>query len=129
MAARQGIVRTFQTMKLFGDMTVIEHVMVGMARHSRVGHVVRAASARALERGGQLNSAEARELIRFSASTASRRCPRTRSPTGIVACSKSPARSPFKPSHAAARRAGRRSGCRGDPRAGGGHPPAQERRG
>ena len=37
MAARQGIVRTFQTLKLFGDMTVIEHVMVGMARHSHAG--------------------------------------------------------------------------------------------
>ena len=24
-------------MKLFGDMTVLEHVMVGMARHSRAG--------------------------------------------------------------------------------------------
>jgi branched-chain amino acid transport system permease protein len=36
-AARQGIVRTFQTLKLFGSMTVIEHVMVGMARHSRAG--------------------------------------------------------------------------------------------
>jgi branched-chain amino acid transport system permease protein len=33
-AASQGIVRTFQTLKLFGDMTVIEHVMIGMARHS-----------------------------------------------------------------------------------------------
>ena len=37
MAAQQGIVRTFQTLKLFGSMTVIEHVMVGMARHSRAG--------------------------------------------------------------------------------------------
>ena len=37
MAARQGIVRTFQTLKLFGNMTVIEHVVVGMARHSRSG--------------------------------------------------------------------------------------------
>jgi branched-chain amino acid transport system ATP-binding protein/branched-chain amino acid transport system permease protein len=36
-AARQGIVRTFQTLKLFGDMTVLEHVLIGMARHSR-GH-------------------------------------------------------------------------------------------
>jgi branched-chain amino acid transport system ATP-binding protein/branched-chain amino acid transport system permease protein len=34
-AARQGIVRTFQTLKLFGDMTVLEHVLIGMARHSR----------------------------------------------------------------------------------------------
>jgi ABC-type branched-subunit amino acid transport system ATPase component/ABC-type branched-subunit amino acid transport system permease subunit len=37
MAARQGIVRTFQTLKLFGNMTVMEHVVVGMARHSRSG--------------------------------------------------------------------------------------------
>jgi branched-chain amino acid transport system ATP-binding protein/branched-chain amino acid transport system permease protein len=35
-AARQGIVRTFQTLKMFGDMTVIEHVLIGMARHARV---------------------------------------------------------------------------------------------
>lgn len=34
-AARRGIVRTFQTLKMFGDMTVIEHVLVGIARHSR----------------------------------------------------------------------------------------------
>jgi branched-chain amino acid transport system permease protein len=33
-AARRGIVRTFQTVKLFGDMTVLEHVMVGFARHA-----------------------------------------------------------------------------------------------
>ena len=36
-AARRGIVRTFQTIKLFGDMTVLEHVMIGFARHSRSG--------------------------------------------------------------------------------------------
>jgi ABC-type branched-subunit amino acid transport system ATPase component/ABC-type branched-subunit amino acid transport system permease subunit len=36
-AARRGIVRTFQTIKLFGDMTVLEHVIVGCARHTRVG--------------------------------------------------------------------------------------------
>jgi ABC-type branched-subunit amino acid transport system ATPase component/ABC-type branched-subunit amino acid transport system permease subunit len=34
-AARRGIVRTFQTIKLFGDMTVLEHVIIGFARHSR----------------------------------------------------------------------------------------------
>jgi ABC-type branched-subunit amino acid transport system ATPase component len=34
-AAQQGIVRTFQTLKLFGDMTVMEHVLIGLARHSR----------------------------------------------------------------------------------------------
>jgi ABC-type branched-subunit amino acid transport system ATPase component/ABC-type branched-subunit amino acid transport system permease subunit len=36
-AARHGIARTFQTVKLFGDMTVLDHVMVGFARHSRSG--------------------------------------------------------------------------------------------
>ena len=36
-AARRGIVRTFQTIKLFGDMTVLEHVIIGFARHSRSG--------------------------------------------------------------------------------------------
>jgi ABC-type branched-subunit amino acid transport system ATPase component/ABC-type branched-subunit amino acid transport system permease subunit len=36
-AARRGIVRTFQTIKLFGDMTVLEHVIIGCSRHSRMG--------------------------------------------------------------------------------------------
>ena len=36
-AARHAIARTFQTVKLFGDMTVLDHVMVGFARHSRSG--------------------------------------------------------------------------------------------
>ncbi len=36
-AAQEGIVRTFQTLKLFGDMTVIEHVMIGMTRHAKAG--------------------------------------------------------------------------------------------
>jgi ABC-type branched-subunit amino acid transport system ATPase component len=47
-AARAGVVRTFQTIKLFGDMTVLEHVVIGCTRH---------ASAR--------NIATARELIAF----------------------------------------------------------------
>ena len=34
-AARRGIVRTFQTLKMFGDMTVIEHILIGMARSAR----------------------------------------------------------------------------------------------
>jgi ABC-type branched-subunit amino acid transport system ATPase component len=34
-AARLGIVRTFQTLKLSGEMTVIEHVLIGLSRHSR----------------------------------------------------------------------------------------------
>jgi branched-chain amino acid transport system permease protein len=47
-AARRGIVRTFQTIKLFGDMTVLEHVVIGGARHA-----------------GAANIADARALIAF----------------------------------------------------------------
>jgi len=36
-AARRGIVRTFQTIKLFGNMTVLEHVLIGLACHSGAG--------------------------------------------------------------------------------------------
>lgn len=32
-AARAGVARTFQTVKLFGDMSVLEHVLVGLERH------------------------------------------------------------------------------------------------
>lgn len=35
MAAQRGIVRTFQTLKLFGDMTVMEHVLIAMPSQSR----------------------------------------------------------------------------------------------
>ena len=35
-AARLGIARTFQTLKLFGEMTAIENVMVGFELHSNV---------------------------------------------------------------------------------------------
>jgi branched-chain amino acid transport system permease protein len=35
MAAQRGIVRTFQTLKLFGDMTVMEHVLIAMPSRSR----------------------------------------------------------------------------------------------
>ena len=63
-AARQGIVRTFQTLKLFGDMTVVEHVLIGLARHSRVGgwH----AAIKSLRTRGEpaRRLAEARNLLR-----------------------------------------------------------------
>jgi branched-chain amino acid transport system ATP-binding protein/branched-chain amino acid transport system permease protein len=64
-AAQQGIVRTFQTLKLFGDMSVIEHVLIGLSRHSRANlwdamansHRGRAEAARQL--------AEARNLLQL----------------------------------------------------------------
>ena len=76
MAARQGIVRTFQTLKLFGSMTVIEHVVVGMAK-KRTG----------------VNCAEQKRYCVYSESLISSGLPRRRWPMGIVASSKSPARS------------------------------------
>src|SRR5439155_13604634 len=39
--ARRGLVRTFQTPQLFGDLSVIENVMVGAAGH-RLGSLARA---------------------------------------------------------------------------------------
>jgi ABC-type branched-subunit amino acid transport system ATPase component len=64
-AARQGLVRTFQTIKLFGNMTVLEHVVVGAAHHSNsaaFGTVMDLASARNARAS---NIAAARELIAF----------------------------------------------------------------
>ena len=54
-AARHGIARTFQTIKLFGDMTVLEHVMVGFARHSRSGIWSALAGSRRSKRGDTHN--------------------------------------------------------------------------
>ncbi len=62
-AARLGIARTFQTIKLFGEMTVLEHVMVGFSSTSSAGLWSALLSGSRLEEDGQL--ATARELIRF----------------------------------------------------------------
>jgi len=64
-AARHGVVRTFQTIKLFGDMTVLEHVMVGFARHSRSGIWSALTGSRRSKEETLRNLREARELIRF----------------------------------------------------------------
>jgi branched-chain amino acid transport system ATP-binding protein/branched-chain amino acid transport system permease protein len=64
-AAQQGLVRTFQTLKLFGDMTVLEHVLIGLARHSRASlwdAVTRSRRSRE-EAARQLR--EARDLLRL----------------------------------------------------------------
>ena len=89
-AARHGIARTFQTIKLFGDMTVLEHVMVGFARHSRSGiwsAVVRGPGSKEETRR---NAADARELIRFVGLDGFEDRPANALPTDTVGCSKSP---------------------------------------
>jgi len=60
-AASRGIVRTFQTLKLFGNMTVLEHVVIGMARHSRahLGHMLVRSGRDRRERATQLAEAHA----------------------------------------------------------------------
>jgi len=60
-AARRGIVRTFQTIKLFGDMTVLEHVLIGLACHSGVGF--RLLGRVQVRQQAARNLAAARELI------------------------------------------------------------------
>jgi branched-chain amino acid transport system ATP-binding protein/branched-chain amino acid transport system permease protein len=60
-AARRGIVRTFQTIKLFGEMTVLEHVLIGLACHSGAGFTL-LGRVRAREQAAS-NLAAARELI------------------------------------------------------------------
>jgi ABC-type branched-subunit amino acid transport system ATPase component/ABC-type branched-subunit amino acid transport system permease subunit len=62
-AARRGIVRTFQTIKLFGDMTVLEHVIIGLARHSRAGIGGTLFGRKRLREESARNVATARQLI------------------------------------------------------------------
>jgi len=64
-AAAQGIARTFQTIKLFGDMTVLEHVLTGLSRHSRLAlwHALLDTRAAREEAASQIE--QARQLIAF----------------------------------------------------------------
>jgi branched-chain amino acid transport system permease protein len=64
-AASLGIARTFQTIKLFGDLTVLEQVMVGFARHSQVGILRALIGDRRLRLDAEHSAAEAQELIRL----------------------------------------------------------------
>ncbi len=64
-AASFGIARTFQTIKLFGDMTVLENVMVGFERHSSTrlwDSLLRTRRSRAAE---QRRAEDALALIEF----------------------------------------------------------------
>ena len=63
-AARRGIVRTFQTIKLFGDMTVLEHVIIGFARHSGIGRGFGWLAPRRSHEEAAHNLAAARDLDR-----------------------------------------------------------------
>jgi ABC-type branched-subunit amino acid transport system ATPase component len=50
VVAARGIARTFQICRLFGDMTVLEHVLIGAHRHARAGWIAAALHTRAMQR-------------------------------------------------------------------------------
>jgi ABC-type branched-subunit amino acid transport system ATPase component/ABC-type branched-subunit amino acid transport system permease subunit len=64
-AALAGIARTFQTIKLFGDLAVLDHVMVGFARHSQVGILGALVGGSHLRSEAERHAADARQLIQF----------------------------------------------------------------
>jgi branched-chain amino acid transport system permease protein len=64
-AALAGIARTFQTIKLFGDLAVLDHVMVGFARHSQVGILGALVGGSRLRSEAERHAADARQLIQF----------------------------------------------------------------
>jgi ABC-type branched-subunit amino acid transport system ATPase component/ABC-type branched-subunit amino acid transport system permease subunit len=64
-AAAQGVARTFQTLKLFGEMTVIEHLLIGMSRHSRAGILDALSNSRRAREEARQHLLEARNLLRF----------------------------------------------------------------
>jgi len=64
-AALAGIARTFQTIKLFGDLAVLDHVMIGFAGHSRVGILGALVGGSRSRSEGERHAANARQLIQF----------------------------------------------------------------
>ena len=64
-AALGGIARTFQTIKLFGDLPVVDHVMVGFAGHSRVGILGALVGGKRRRSEAARHAADARQLIQF----------------------------------------------------------------
>ncbi|MBK8007028.1 MAG: ATP-binding cassette domain-containing protein [Rhizobiales bacterium] len=57
--------RTFQTLKLFGEMTVIEHVMIGMTRHAKAGLWDAIAGSRQARDEASMQLKEARSLLKL----------------------------------------------------------------
>jgi ABC-type branched-subunit amino acid transport system ATPase component/ABC-type branched-subunit amino acid transport system permease subunit len=65
VAARHGIARTFQTIKLFGDLSVLDHVLLGFERHVALGLRDAIFNTQRGRRVEQARIAEAMEIIRF----------------------------------------------------------------
>ena len=65
VVARAGIARTFQNIRLFPQMSVLENVLVGMDAKLRSGSLAAACRLRSQKREERDASEEARELLRF----------------------------------------------------------------
>ena len=90
VVARAGIARTFQNIRLFKDMTVLENVLVGMDRRFRASYLTMALRLRNVRREERELSARAAELLTFVGLQAGTiASPRT-SPTATSAGSRSP---------------------------------------
>jgi ABC-type branched-subunit amino acid transport system ATPase component len=61
--AARGIARTFQLVQLFGEMTVLEHVLVGCHRRGRAGWAACAVRTRAMRDEERRLGARAREIL------------------------------------------------------------------
>ena len=95
--AAHGLVRTFQLVQLFRDLTVVENVKVGCHLQTRGGFVsalVRPPSARQTE--AQVE-ATARELLAFVGLERTATCPPRPCPTASSGCSRSPRALAAKP--------------------------------
>jgi ABC-type branched-subunit amino acid transport system ATPase component len=64
-AATQGLARTFQTIKLFGDMTVLEHVLIGLSQHSGISIWQELTNSRRARAQIERHIEEAHRLIHF----------------------------------------------------------------
>jgi branched-chain amino acid transport system ATP-binding protein/branched-chain amino acid transport system permease protein len=64
-AARKGIVRTFQSLKLFGDMTVLEHVLIGFALSSRANVSDAILGSQTARQEAESNLTEVNSLLRL----------------------------------------------------------------